>query len=741
MDGLGLRIAGDFIESNFELDSFGSLIPAPEHLRLQECERRLSEQLRADTGLRRRMTELYYRTDVEFTDNPYGNTPVWSFGFKEFGKRPLSGKTFQGKMDVLSHKDSQTANSLEKRERRIMNYQAELLSLHKSLEPRDDPKLKLIWQVEGDQVMTGGGFDGNAIGEVHKSALKFVAKSSTPIAYKDTVLSKYVVEEALELKEYFKQYGLREGSLRPVGASVVRFLQDNDGMIGFPVYAKGNAPLTKDVAVRLLIESGVDTRRLVDTVVTDRNNGEGYKFRMIDAIAYILDHKIVTPTDTFSNVTLLARIQKHGWKFDESGELVPKPGKTRSVYPNAAIPGVIEAMIMQPFLSALQQRRVSIMPSLQDKPTRVRMITDLITSWNSKDYDFLAADWSQYDATVKGAILATVMYYAVRPFYSASYQAWVDYAIWCLTYKYIICDTSLCRINAKEYDEARKVAPFFQVDAFTVFGLVDGLISGAKFTHVGGSLYGEVVIHRVIPRLLGYRGIFGPQAGDDTLLGIPKRLIDSSSVERTYGPIASAAKQIGLDINPSKQIWHQYDGEVVKVFLQELYQNNLEIFGVGSTFRPLSALPYTEHEKGLSTAEQEAGCISRMQQGWDNPFIASTVRFWFEKDQFLGALFKEYGTSAFEVIIQSTGLSVQELSQRIGVGSFTFGIDRSALQSGNLEILKVMAEVASKQSFSYSVSQALSAIDPEGGKATSYDDSIPPLEDSDDEDVLADQSV
>lgn len=740
MDGLGLKFSGDFIADTFVLDSKGSLIPTPSNLRMEECRERLSEQLEADTGLYRRLTELYYKTDVEFTDNPYGNSPVISFGIKDFGKRPLNRKSFRDKMAVLSGVDDETAKRLEKRERRIEQYQSDVLAVHKSLEPSNDPKLNLIWQVEKDQALTGGGFDGNSIGEVQKSALKFVAKSCDPIDYPDSVLSEIVVEGSLRLRDYLKQHGLKEGSLRPVGASVVRYLQDTDGMIGYPVYGKANAPLDRDVATRLLIESGVDTRRFVDLLTTDRNSGVGYKFRNIDALAYILDHKIVSPTDTFSNVTLLARIQKHGWKIDESGKIVPKPGKTRSVYPNAALPGIIEAMTAQPFLTALQTNKVPIMPSLQDKPTRVRMITDLIKEWFAKEYDFLAADWSQYDATVKGAILATVMYYAVRPFYSASYWSWIDYSIWCLTYKYIMCDTALCQINAKEFDEAKKVAPFFSVKSFTVFGLVDGLISGAKFTHVGGSLYGEVVIHHAIPRLLGYQGIFGPQAGDDTLLGIPKSRIVASSVEETYQPIADAGKMLGLDINPSKQIWHQYEGEVVKVFLQELYQVNLDIYGVGSTFRPLSALPFSERDKGLSVAEQEAACIARMNQGADNPLCEGTVKFWFEKDSFLGVLFKEFGTSAFDVIIQATGLSINELAERIGVGSFTFGVDKADLHAKKLPILDVMAKVAQELSFGISASQAIKAIDPEGliDNSKNFDESILPLEDSDDTVVLGD---
>lgn len=737
MDGLNLKFAGSVLDTEFEVDAYGSIIPKTDNLRLERVCKKLAKQLSTDSGLYRRMTRLYYNTDVEFTNNPYGNTPVISFGVRDYGKRPLDKMSAQGKVEAISKKNPEKEKELAKRERRIEKYQSDVLALHESLKPDEADHLSyLLWQVEGDQAMTGGGFDGNAIGEVQKSALKFVTKSTNPIAYKDSVLSKLVVESSLELRDYLKQCGMEEGSLKPIGASVVRFLQDNDGLIGYPVYSKGNSALDNDVALRLLLESGVDTRRFVGSTITDVSTSEQKPYRVIDAIGYILDHKVFSSSDIDSVVTLLARIQKHGWKHDDKG-FVAKPGKTRSVYPNAAIPGVIEAMIFQPFLAKLQELKVSIMPSLQDKPTRVQMITELIKEAFSKEYDFLAADWSQYDATIKGAILATIINLAVKPFFNSSYYSWVEHAIYILTYKYIVCDTSLCKINPKEFDEAKQSTVWQEEGPFTIFGLVDGLISGAKFTHVGGSFYGEVVIHRVIPKLLGYQPMFGPQAGDDTLLAIPRNLIDTSSVENTYNPIADVAKTVGLDINPSKQIWHQYDGEVVKVFLQEVYQYNLDIFGTGSIFRPYDALPFSEKQKGLSPAEQEMACISRMNQGYDNPFCNAVIEDWLKRDQFLGVLFKDYGTSAFDKIVQATGLDVESLIQRIGVGSFTFGIARDDIRSGNIPILKNMADVASKMSFSVAVDQALKSINPEdlGVQENSLE-----LEPSigDDDDVLAD---
>lgn len=660
MDGLGLRFRKGF-DSYFKQDKFGSFIPSSDNLQMDVVQSKVRRQLSANTGLARRMSDIYYRTDVEFTDNPLGNTHVIGPGVKMFGVRPLKKKSFNDRLRIISDNSSNESKQLRARERRIENFQSEVLSLHKRL--KDTLRTEsdnLLWQVEGDQAMTGGGFDNNHVGEVHLAALKFVTKSSTPIDYENSVLSQLVVEGSLELRDYLEQSGLRLGSLKPTGIRDVRFNQDNDGMMGYPVYSRSQAALTKDLATRLLIETGVDTRSFVGSTVTDKFTGMQYSYRVVDAIGYILDRSILGPSDLISLVTLLARIQKHGWKF-EGSKFVAKPGKTRAVYPNAAIPGAIEAMTFSSFNDSLQELKVDILPSLQTKEIRGKMIWDALVKAISKGYDYLAADWSQYDATVKGAILATIIQLAVKPFYNSNYHDWVDASTYILVYKYIITDEALDRINAKEFGEANKIAKNVKVDRYIIYGLVDGLISGAKFTHVGGSLYGEVVVHRCLPRLCNHEPVFGAQAGDDTLLGWPKSYIFTDSVQQTYGPIADAAKRYGLDINPSKQIWHQHDGEVVKVFLQEVYQHNLDIKGVGSIFRPYDAFCFSEHDKGLSVAEQEMAEISRMNQGADNPFAPLVVEDWLKHDELLGVLFKEYGEDAFNVLVKASGTDAANL--------------------------------------------------------------------------------
>lgn len=323
-----------------------------------------------------------------------------------FGKRPLTVKQSE-RDDRIAGKGQNLDKQLRRRESKIEAKQLELMHLHETMEPTDkESRDYLLWLVEGDQKMTGGGFDNNGIGEVNKSALNFIIDSSAEIDYEDSVLSQIVVEGCLWVKELLHSQGIEYGSLKPMGASVVRAEQDSDGMFGWPVYSKGNDALTNDLAKRLLIESGVDVSKFVGTRIKDSTTGVGYQYRVIDAGGFILDNKVFSAKDIVSLVTLLARIQKHGWKLDD-GKLVAKPGKTRSVYPNAFIPAVIEAMIMTPFNDKLKEVKASIMPSLQDKPTRVNMIRKQIVEALSNGYDYLAADWSKYDASVKGSILAT----------------------------------------------------------------------------------------------------------------------------------------------------------------------------------------------------------------------------------------------------------------------------------------------------------------------------------------------
>ena len=739
MDGLNLKFAIDPLEGNFDFDSNGALISKTENLRMEKVADKLSRELKADNGLYRRLTDMYFKTDVEFTDNPFGNTPTCGAGAKRYGKRPLLIKN-RARTNKQLGRTPQITRALEKREAKIVQDQKDYMKAIADLEPTEKQGTAYVqWLTEKEQVMTGGGFDGNSIGEVHKSALKFVSKGNKKIEFANTRLSAIIVAGALRLCQKFEEAGLRKGSLKPIGCSAVRMEQDNDGLIGFPVYSKGYAELTPDIALRILIDSGVDTRPFVGQSVVDERTGESCTYRVIDACGYMLDHTVISdPSDAPSIVTLLARIQKHAWKLEDNGDLVPKKSKTRSVYPNAAKAGLIEAMIISPFNDKLKEIGFKHIPSIQDKPTRVRMLRELISEAHLEDYECLPLDESQYDATVVGDILATIMYYAVRPFYSAQYYSWIDFAIYCLCYKYILCDTSLCSVNPEEFEEAKKSGPWVEVKPFTIFGMTDGLISGAKFTHVGGSCYGLVTIHDAMPILLDYKPKLGAQAGDDCAMFYPRARVYPDSAEKTFGPIEEAAAALKLEINKLKQIFIIIDGEMVCVFLQDDYHEASDTWGIGSIFRPLSAVFFSERNKGLSIAEQYMAEIARMNQGADSYYAEAGVREWLMREEFIGLLFKEYGVNAFNIIVESIGDSIEDITKRIDVGSFTFGVDRKDLEKGTLPILPIIAKVAGEIQYTKSLAEALKSIGEQSRETkddimtSAFDEGLPDIGDSDD---------
>jgi hypothetical protein len=722
MDGLNFRAPSGILEKFFSVDKYGLYSPRPELLQMDVVKRRVTRALSARTDLADKLQDRYYLTDVETTNNPYGNTNAIGAGVKMFGTQPLKGQKFRGRMEILSGRTSKVDNQLMKREARIEQYAKDVLAHHKRQEPADkDSPEYTLWEIEHDQALTGGGFDGNSVGDVTHTAIQGMIKSVAIPDIAGSTESERFVAACLEIRDYLARY-IPMGSLQPDGLSKVRFEQDNDGMFGYPVLKKGGAPLTDDIAVRLLIDSGVDTRSFVGTMVHDSNTGGDYPYRIQDALAYILDHMVASPTDLTSVVVLLARTQKHGWKM-EDGALRAKPGKARAVFPNSAIQACVEAMPISAYIRAIKEAKVPCFPSIQDKPTRVDMIKRWMVEHSADGYGFLAADWSQYDATVPGWGLASIIEYCVKPFFNSKWHAWIDAVAYILCFKYYLVNDDLARIHAEDYIECNSKLPNVQIGDWRFYGLVNYLISGAKFTHIGGSLYGIAAIHLTIPSLMGFKGVIGPQAGDDTLVGVPRETIDLGSKERTYEPLSAAAKRLGLDINPGKQIFYQCQGELVGIFLQDSYCQKGELWGVGTAYRPLAALFFSERSKGLTVAEQIMAEIARMNQGADSPFVDSAVEFWLSKEQYLLVLVKERGASkAFQTLIDYAGGDINEVAQRIDVGSFTFGIDKKDLRSGTLPILNVMDRVVSKMSPEVGIAEALKSLSE--GTSESTDDDV-----------------
>lgn len=732
--GLNLKIIGDVIGEMFTIDKYGSLIANWDKLQVGRTAEGMRAQLSMDKTLAGTLARKTYATDVEFAYRPYGSTPVIASGIKLFGPSPLKGLKYKGKLEASKNEaNNEFLKRCSVREKRINNWVKDKIKLTEELTTHNEAE-NLLKEVEKDQVMTGGGYDGTEMFSITKSLLDFLMKSAHSVDLKDTWRSEMLMSEILQLREeLWKELGYPMGKLRVTSLQIVRYLQDSDGMMGWPVYAKARIPLSKTTAIRISNNTGVSVLHLVDNEVRDPNTGEVHPAYVVDGVCYALDHMTVRATDLPAIIHTLARIQRHGYKWKD-GDLVEKPGKARSVSPNAASSGAEEAMSFTSFLELCKDKQVHWLPSLQDHPTQIK----LIRSWYEnelipKKYRALAADWSGYDKTIDGSILATAIYYIIRPLYHKDDQKWIDLAIVSLVYKYFIVSKTAAQANPDMYQEVLKLLPHADIDdEFIIVGTINGLGSGAKLTHVGGSLYGELIIHHCLPRQLGWEPVSGPQAGDDTSLGVPLSHINLESVEDTYQPISDAAKEWNLELNVGKQMWVVSSGEPVNIFLQYSYHNNLNIWGIGTAARYSVAVPFAERDNGLSISEQYMAVISKLNNGWSSPFIKEYIRSWLLEDDFACALFKEYGVSAFDILSKSIGDDLQEITQRLDL-MYNWGISTEDLLAGRIPVLPIIAEVASGLSPKMSIQEASKLLGEDLASDAQYDVVNGPDLDADDD--------
>lgn len=287
----------------------------------------------------------------------------------------------------------------------------------------------------------------------------------------------------------------------------------------------------------------------------------------------------------------------------------------------------------------------------------------------------------------------------------------MDLAIVSLIYKYFFINKTAASANPELWKEVQSKYDLIDIGSdFCLAGTYNGLGSGAKLTHVGGSLYGELIIHHCIPEILGYEGVSGPQAGDDTSLAIPEDLIDLTSAENTYQPISDAAARFGLELNASKQMWVVGANEVVNIFLQYNYNYNLNMKGIGTAVRYYVAYPFAEREKFLSIGEQYMAIISKFNNGVTNPWIKTWIAKWFKQDDYICAIFKEYGVKAFnDVIVASIGTSIDEVSKRLEI-TYNWGLTQEQLAQGDIPVLPILADVAAGMFPKVTASEAISHL-------------------------------
>lgn len=736
-----MRITGNYIERYFTFDKYGALHPRKDALRTKDVAAKIGEMLNNDETLEYSIIKREFGTDVEFPTRPLGSTPVIANGVPNFGPSPLRKMPFEGKLGVGQEGAREQKDFLKrcaKREKKIVAYVKDAIDTAKSL-PAETPAEVTLRGIEVDQAYTGGGYDNTKTWGVSKSLFHQLSGAVQEISDGSEQLSRLLMEEVMKFREnFFRQIKVPLGSLRITGFDLVRLMQDSDGMIGWPIFAKSSKTLTHELARRISMWSGVDCRWMVNSTVKGESL-EGQVDRpaqVVDAMCYCLDNITASPDDvTFASIIwTLARIQRHGYKETESGELEAKDGKSRSVSPNGAFAGGPEAMTFDGLLKAMKDAEIPWMPSLQDRETADRLIWD----WYEKvlvpnEMRALPLDWSKWDHHIYGWILATILYYVVRPLYHFDDQAWVDFAIVSLVFKYFFVANEATAALPEEWAEVES-HPLLEIvpmpgTEFTLVGTYDYLGSGAKLTHVGGSMYGELLIHHCMPRLLGYQGYDGPQAGDDTAVAVPIKMIDLTSADATFKPIVEAAAIFGLEMNASKQIWAIGEGEVTNIFLQYAYNYNAGIKGVGTGSRYYVAAPFAEREKALTISEQYMAVISKFSNGVNNPWIRIWLQKWFERDKYALALFHYKGAEGFDILVDSMGSSLIEASKRLEL-TYNWGLKTEQLVNKDIPILPIMAEVAAGMSPKVTLDEALKHLDLQGKTpSTDYVDEI--IEDAD----------
>lgn len=740
--GRNLGVVGDFIEKYFTTDKFGALHPNPTSLRTELVGAKVTELLAHDKQLGRDLTRRIFSTDVEFAYRPLGSTPVIANGISMFGPSPLRRMSFTDKIGGASRQraNNEFLAKCKRREKKISSFIQDAVDTVESFEPTDEVQ-EVLKEIEQDQVLTGGGYDNTEMWGVSKSLLTMLGGSDPEISQGDDARSQILMEEIMKFRERFhQQLSQYVGKLTLTSFEIVRLMQESDGMLGFPVMAKTSKVLTKSLARTISMWSGVDCRGLVNTLVKGEIAGGGTEMRkatVVDAMCYCMDRMITDPGDDHfaALIWTLARIQRHGYKV-EDGELTAKAGKSRSVSPNAAFSAAEEAMSADAFLKAMKDAKIPWMPSLQDRETADTLIWD----WYEKvlvpkNMRPLPLDWSKWDHHMYGWILATILYYCVRPLYTFESQKWFDLAIVSLVFKYYFVNVEATEALPEEWakvqqrwgDNIVRVS-----DDFYIVGAYDFLGSGAKLTHVGGSLYGELLIHHCVPRQLGFEGVDGPQAGDDTAVAVPVEMINLDSSDATFKPIVDAAAYWGLEMNAAKQIWVIGAGEVMNIFLQYAYNYNLQIRGVGTGARYYVAYPFAEREKALSIGEQYMAIISKFANGYNNPWIRIWIKKWLERDKYALSLFHFKGEEAFDILVESIGTSLTDISKRLEL-TYNWGLKPEQLESRDIPILGVIVEVAAELEPIIPLHEALSKLQALGEGTTTDDASDVEFEDQDDD--------
>lgn len=657
-------------------------------------------------GLSKRGGDMYGRVraiDDRVTKNavrPEGSTPVRGSGLRTYG--PEVG------LGVEAPEAEKLKPKIERRRDLIRtNQQRNYEAMMSEMTSRDDPQSMCIANCEQHQLLTGGGYDNTEPIDYYTTVWNFFrrAESLPPL---DADVRQAVVESCLEFREHLIKCGFRIGSLKPTPFVQVRVDQQQmskDGTMGWPILKRSLLPFTDDEAKAIKSQYDIDLSELVGAEIDD---GYGYKgpTRCADAVAKLISEYDYDPANMLPLYVLFQRIQRHGWT-QLSGDVKVKSGKARTIYvPDVVWGGGVGAMVMDAWQRELEAHRIPDFPSLMSPDDQKRTVYEMVASAATNDCIVLSTDESGYDQSLRSDVMATIMETCVKPFFEEEYHPYVDIATLSFVMKVLIVDQQQFNAVPKEGNENLLRYSVIR-NGHTLLPIArGGLVSGHKGTMSMGSMYGRVVCQKTALRLMNVVlpetiTVDGVMAGDDNAMVVPRGVLDMSSESSVYSGIAEVYSRFGIEVNPSKQLWVVADDEPVCQFLQKIYHSSLGIKGIGSAARVLQQVDFAEYPPAhLNTAEQALAQISVMENGYDNPFIKTSVRLWLESDPKLTYLFQTFGSEAFNYLTRDARMDDPLIVQSIlnletkGANGMQRSVGDAATDI-SLHIVPIIADVAS----------------------------------------------
>lgn len=680
------------IDKALEVGANGYVHVNSQAFNLDQCSDTWRRTLASTGGDRYRTVEASQRRVILNATRPIGNTYVRGSGYMQYGApqglNKNSGMFTEEQLAIIA-----------KRSERIQADQEHYKSMFTDILDRATrPSDRVLAELEMHQVLTGGGFDNTGRYDTYETAYNFATEQKALTALDDT-RQKYVVASCIELRDWLRKQGLGYGTLEPSPYEIVRADQNTDGTIGFPIWEPGKREFSQKVARGIKAAYGINLYNMIGTHVVDRSSDYSGKCRNLDAISQLIKQTTFSVSNMAPLITIFPRIQKHGYSMAD-GVMKPKAGKARAVYAPDCLWGGVHAMIGDAFQKALMRAGVRDFPSLFNPEAQADIMFRLVQDAKRNGYVVLSTDESHYDNDLHNDIMATIMHIVVKPFFKEEYHRMVDLATICLMYKVLVFpDNFISDMVSEGKIPEDYVTPLKKIKGSYLVPCVNGgLISGAKLTHIMGSMYGRVVCQKCFQKELGYTVpsdiLDGVMAGDDNAMLVLASLVDLSSAQTAYEPVESIYKLYGLSVNPAKQIHIVHDDEPLVIFLQKAYHAGLGIKGIGSAARQLVGVDFSEHGPELTMEEQWIGQISVMQNGWNSPWIEDAVREWLGQDPELLTLFQTHGLKAWDMLIEQAGSNTDALKS-IGRGAYAYAESADEIiEDIALKIVPIIARTA-----------------------------------------------